>query len=113
MANSRDVLSDYRTPLAPSYLATLAVWEALTLEEKLARVRVLYCAPYSLAIYGIPYEMRPGQAPKDIHERYRGDWLYLDSGDPLADAFLAKHESDLPGYPHEWVTLPVLPVDAG
>lgn len=47
--------------------------------ELLATIRVLYRAPDTLALYGIPYEMRPGQAPRNIREDLRGAWIWLGS----------------------------------
>ena len=36
--------------------------------ETLATIRVLYRAPDTLALYGIPYYMRPGQSPRHLWE---------------------------------------------
>lgn len=36
--------------------------------EVLANLKVLYRSPDTLTLYGIPYEMREGQSPRDIYE---------------------------------------------
>lgn len=62
-------------------------------------------------IYGIPYLMREGQSPKDIKDKYRGDWVYLRNmsgfyGDKNKEeleavkAFLAF--TGVPSYSGEW-----------
>ena len=83
--------------------------------EKLKTIKVLYRRPDCLTLYGIPYEMRPHQSPKDILEKYRGDWIYL--GTPgwynhyseieikLIKYFLAKLGDRVPEWPHEWSRL--------
>ncbi len=82
--------------------------------ENLATIRVVYLLPDSLTLCGVPYEMRPGQSPKDIQERYRGEWIYLGGpgwfGDmtpterALTEGFIARMVAgdDLPVNPHEW-----------
>lgn len=84
----------------------------------LKQIRVLYRKDDSLTLYGIPYEMKPGQAPKDILERYRGAWFYL--GEPgwygnmttwqmkTVRDFVDRLEAQglVPNGPHEWLTLP-------
>jgi hypothetical protein len=82
------------------------------LRHRLARVVVLYRAPDTMALYGLPYRMREGQSPRNIAERFRGDWVWL--GSPgwwnrysereqgLIREFLATHADDIPDGPHEW-----------
>lgn len=85
--------------------------------ELLATIRVIYCAPETLSLYGIPYEMRPGQAPRDIRTDLRGDWIWL--GSPGWWGMLSKIEQDhvrvfldarapkgtCPENPNEWIWL--------
>jgi len=84
--------------------------------ENLATVQALYRAPDSLTLYGIPYRLREGQFPRDIAEKYRGDWIYL--GEPgwfygtqaqqqLVEQWLQPYEQAgiVPGGPHEWTYL--------
>lgn len=90
--------------------------------ESLASIKIVYCAPDTLALYGIPYEMRRdvGQAPRHLWECARNkprtmrqgldvlaDWIPLDERDPLVKAWLAsvRERDGLPGWPHEWVRL--------
>ena len=93
-------------------------------------IKVLFRAPDSLALYGIPYNMRPGQAPGDIYHAYRAyipppygtygakcvdisDWIWLGGStgwwgsmtrDQQADvqAFLARQGDLVPENPNEW-----------
>ena len=37
----------------------------------LSEIKVLFRAPDSLALWGIPYEMRPGQAPRNLWDGNR------------------------------------------
>jgi hypothetical protein len=96
----------------------------------LTRIRILFMAPDTLTLYGIPYDMREGQAPRDLwrayHEfkepkpghygpkRVKLDWTYLGepgwfngSNEDHAEvlAFLAKHRGNVPQNPFEWTTL--------
>lgn len=88
----------------------------------LNQIRIVYCAPYTLALYGIPYEMNRevGQEPRHLwqasQERPRGmradldvtaDWIRLDERDPVVKEWLqqVKQLDGLPGYPHEWVRI--------
>ena len=92
-----------------------------TLEAPLSSIRVLYRAPDSLTLWGIPYDLRPGQEPRKILERFRQrgtaeDWIYL--GEPgwfgsLPAArvreikeFLRTHKEYVPGNSYEWSPLP-------
>lgn len=95
-------------------------------------IRVLYREPDTLALWGIPYEMRRdvGQAPRHLLARHRagtlcmfGDppWIWL--GSPGWYGHLARSEQRLirawlaavdvllgegtvPGNPHEWSEIP-------
>ena len=100
-------------------------------ERKLRSIRVLFRAPDTLALYGIPYDMREGQSPGDLwrgrrqpivyDQTYgrteaapgpREDWIWL--GTPgwwgtmpkqeqkAVEAFLAEHKDSIPGGPYEW-----------
>jgi hypothetical protein len=99
----------------------------------LSTIRVLWRQPDTLALWGIPYEMRPGQSPRDLwraRDAYVAprpghygskrvnldDWIWL--GQPgwfgsmstervtEVKAFIARHRADVPGNPYEWTTLP-------
>lgn len=37
--------------------------------ETLSTIRILFRAPDSLSLYGIPYQLRPSQAPRDLFMR--------------------------------------------
>jgi hypothetical protein len=99
-----------------------------TLRE-LASVEVLWRQPDTLALWGIPYGMRAGQAPYDIWRARRdgparvgvSDWIWL--GQPgwwgdlsrerraAVEAYLAALDPDvIPGGPCEWaeVSRPVV-----
>lgn len=95
---------------------------SLPTAENISKIRVLFRAPDTLTLYGVPYEMREGQAPRDIFvgpfkDRFVGEWVYL--GEPgwfgLADAAqvkLAKQfiealklTDDVPSGSYEWVRL--------
>jgi hypothetical protein len=41
---------------------------------------VIWCEPFTMFLWGLPYELRVGQSPRDICERARGDWMYLGDG---------------------------------
>lgn len=94
----------------------------------LAFIRVLWRHPYNGALYGISYEMRPGQSPTDIwrgpakrvqawspalgtHDAWVGeviphDWITLDEQREAIKAWLAALELRDPGVvptnPYEW-----------
>ncbi len=97
--------------------------------EKLKSIVVLWRQPDLLTLWGIPYDMRPGQQPYDLWKAWRDyvpplpgwygskricldDWVYL--GEPgwwgtltredqkLIEEFLAKHKDDIPHGPCEW-----------
>jgi hypothetical protein len=98
--------------------------------ESLQAIKVLYRAPDTLALWGIPYDMRPGQAPRDL-QRARdswtparpghygskpidlSNWIFLGypgsrgsltavEGETIA-AYLTDKAADIPGNPCEWV----------
>lgn len=85
--------------------------------ENLAKIKVLFRTSDTLILWGICYEMRAdvGQAPRDIAEDLRGDWIYL--GQPgwfgsmtrdevdATKAFLAEHADEIPEGPNEWTRL--------
>jgi hypothetical protein len=101
-------------------------------ELPLSSIRILFMAPDTLTLWGIPYDMRPGQQPGDLWRAYRDwqpsdpryfggarmpklGWIYL--GQPgwygsmgperVAEvkAFRAKHKGEVPESPNEWVRL--------
>ncbi len=49
-------------------------------EERLSEIKIIFCAPYTLGLYGIPYEMRRDVAQEPRHlwrfERTEG-WIWL------------------------------------
>lgn len=83
--------------------------------QLLDTIRVLYAMPDTLSLYGIPYQMRPGQAPRDIFEKFRHEWIWL--GSPgwfgsmtkaeisLVREFLTTFKNDIPQNPHEWTKI--------
>lgn len=79
----------------------------------LATIRVLFRRDDSLELFGIPYEMRPGQSPRDLWRAGRTDgWIWLGSPgwwghlDSVAQheirTFLAENAADVPDGPFEW-----------
>lgn len=78
-------------------------------------IKVLYRQPDTLALWGIPYEMRRGQQPRDLWERRGDSWIWLGSpgwygsmskSDQAAvKAFLDQHREAVPENPHEWSLL--------
>ena len=50
-----------------------------TFADRLSSVRILFRAPETLALWGIPYELRPGQSPRDL-------WDSTSIADTLAHA---------------------------
>ena len=99
-------------------------------ERKLQAIRVLFRAP-TLALYGIPYDMREGQSPGNLWRGRRRpivygqtygrteaapgpqeDWIWLgspgwygtmpESEQRAVEAFLAEHKDSVPGGPYEW-----------
>lgn len=86
--------------------------------KPLSSIRVLYRAPDTLCLYGIPYKMRPGQSPRDIwgyRDHPEHGWIWLGScgwfGDMSKErqaevkAFLRAHHDEIPQWPFEWVPL--------
>lgn len=83
--------------------------------ENLARIRVLFRDADTLSLWGLPYEMRLGQAPRDVHRNHRGEWIWL--GQPgwfgsmtpeerrAVEEFLAAHDDKIPRGAYEWCTL--------
>jgi len=87
--------------------------------KPLASIRVLYLRPDSLCLYGIPYDMRPGQSPRDIvkyKDHPQHGWIWLGSCGSYAglfaervaeiEAFLAAWKEYIPENPHEFCVLP-------
>lgn len=104
------------------------------LATRLARVVVLFREPDSLALWGIPYRMRPGQAPGDLWRAHRDykppkpghfgskrisldDWLWLgcpgwfggytEADRKAIEDFLKpwRARDAIPGGPYEWTDL--------
>ena len=84
----------------------------------LRSIKILFRAPESLALWGIPYRMREGQEPSDLHRAGRTEkWIYLGgpgwygnmsrSEQRRVKAFLRPLERRklIPGNPYEWVDL--------
>lgn len=85
----------------------------------LSEIKVIWCQPVTGALWGIPYDMRPGQSPYDLFRCGRAlgrywecDWLYLGrvmtrtpDDQAAVDAFLAEHKDDIPQSPCEWSRL--------
>jgi hypothetical protein len=96
--------------------------------KKLAGIRVLWRAPDTLTLWGLPYELRPGQTPYDLFKASKiphpergfltsiADWVWL--GQPgwwghldkphqkMVEKFLEKHRDNIPRNPPEFCTLP-------
>ncbi len=102
------------------------------LAERLETIRVLWRQPDVLALWGVPYDMRKGQSPRDVWEGRRAPfngislrapgpsdgWIWL--GSPgwwgpypagsseraAIESFLAKlPESTIPNRPYEWLRI--------
>jgi hypothetical protein len=81
----------------------------------LESIKVLFRAPETLALYGIPYELRPGQSPKDLHAKHRKDWIFLGypgwfGNMPAEDVeevkeFLELHADNIPGNAYDWTRI--------
>lgn len=101
-----------------------------TEKAPLSTIRILFRAPDHLSLYGVPYDMRPGQSPGDLWRAVRDwqplplgrlggarrpnldDWIWL--GQPgwwgsltperqaEIKAFLDKHREEIPQGPYEW-----------
>ena len=94
-----------------------------------SKIKILFCAPGTLRLYGIPYDMRAdvGQTPGHLWRSRvipdpimvarghhgavmedpgpRPDWIALDEDDPEVAAFLAGLGDRVPGNPYEWAKL--------
>ena len=106
---------------------------------KLDTIKVLFRDPDTFALWGIPYEMRPGQQPGDLWRARRdytppppghygskqidlSDWIWLGTpgwwgsmskaGQVEAQAFITRaQEADaIPMGPYEWVSLSAFPL---
>jgi hypothetical protein len=106
------------SPLARGYLLDLLRGERILNRNgrlPLDTIKVLFRQPDALALWGIPYDMRPSQSPKDLHAKYRKDWIFLGypgwfgslSQDDIREikAFLAQHRGNIPENPYEWTRL--------
>lgn len=101
-----------------------------TLAKKLAGIRVLWRAPDTLTLWGLPYDLRPGQTPYDLFKASQkphpthpergfltsiADWVWL--GQPgwwghldkpsqeMVEKFLEKHRDNIPSNPPEYAYL--------
>ncbi len=99
----------------------------------LSTIKVLWRQPGTMALWGLPYDMRPGQTPYDLWKAHRdyeppppgwygskqislADWVYLGSpgwhgaipqDEQVAiQAFLEAHKDDVPHGPCEWTRIP-------
>lgn len=92
---------------------------ALLTPASLDSLRVLWRKPNCLSLWGIPYEMRPGQSPRDLYNAGRTEgWIWLgcpgwyhnmsETQIALAKAFeIRMREQDLlPTGSGEWQRLP-------
>jgi hypothetical protein len=86
--------------------------------EVLSTIRVLWRQPDVMSLWGIPYEMRPGQAPRDLWRaataRYENPhgWIYLGTcgwfaslTEPEIDLIKTwekEHRANIPEGPGEW-----------
>lgn len=95
----------------------------------LSTIKILWRQSDTMALYGVPYAMRPGQSPSDLtrgipfpaHGHYgapgrcagpRDDWMWLgspgwwgslnDDEQGEVRAFLEKHKEMVPSGPGEW-----------
>lgn len=92
----------------------------------LQRIRVLYRDPETFCLWGIPYQMREGQSPRNLqvdhkgvrHSRWEADWVWLGGSTgwwgslevcerEAVQAFLAPLAAAgmVPGNAFEWCTL--------
>jgi len=95
--------------------------------SKLRTIRILYRAPDSLDLWGIPYLMREGQEPRHLLQRQKegslrgsDEWIWLGTPGWFAGyekhqiaeikAFLQTFKDFVPGSPHEWAVLPPIEV---
>ena len=84
--------------------------------DQLDSIKILFVAPDTLALWGVPYGMRRGQQPGDLwRARNTKGWIWLGSpgwwgnmpreDQAAVEAFLAKHSDSIPGGPYEWIAL--------
>lgn len=84
----------------------------------LSSIRVLWRCPGSMGLFGIPYEMRAGQSPRDLYDVGNvSDWTWLGSPgwwgslsgpyQKRVAAFLGSLGDLVPEGPGEWSELPV------
>lgn len=139
-ALSEDELAEYLAMKAKERAAKERAAKDPLLGERLKTVRVLWRQPDTLALWGVPYDMREGQSPYDLWKRevlLRGsnvplpvwtlpDWIWL--GSPgwwgpyvrggsertAIEAFLAGlPEGAIPNGPCEWSRIDVDPSKEG
>jgi hypothetical protein len=85
----------------------------------LATIKVLFRCPDTLALWGVPYNMRRdvGQSPGHLWRAGQTkDWIWLGSpgwwgslspaSQTAIKEWLAARADDIPENPYEWVTLP-------
>jgi hypothetical protein len=84
----------------------------------LDNIIIIYSSYLNGVLYGIPYDMRPGQQPSDLERAQREyvapppgtygskridlDWVYLDPTNQQMQDWLDQ-QPYLPSYPGEWV----------
>lgn len=81
-------------------------------EVPLNKIKVLYREPRTMALWGIPYEMRPGQQPRDLANHPRRGWVYLGSPgwrgsmprgrQEKVKSWIGKLGNIVPSGPNEW-----------
>jgi len=102
-------------------------------DDPLSSIKVLYRQSDTLTLWGIPYDMRPGQQPGDLFRAARNyqplpygwygsprptatdNWIYLGtcgwygtlSKERIEEikVFLETHKDLIPQYPEEWSKL--------
>jgi len=94
---------------ALQHLANLT-GKKIKIANNLKDIKVLYReGDGSMKLWGVPYEMRSGQSPKDLKDANNTkDWIYL--GVPGAEEedvkeFLESVKDRVPDHPGEWDTI--------
>lgn len=83
----------------------------------LSNIRVLY-RDVNCQLYGLPYDLRPGQSPRDLQRAGKTQgWIWLGGGgwwgnmseedQRACQAFLSQHADVVPRNPYEYSTVPV------
>lgn len=90
---------------------------------KLSAIKILFREADSMSLWGIPYDMREGQAPRDLLENPKRNWIWLGCpgwwgsldtpNQKSIKDFLESVKDSIPGGPNEWCRLsgPALGLD--